>query len=183
MPASKGMAMFECGSSMSQVASAEQFLGRRLSHIGGFFPQASWSAVHESARGLSRFRNSGRTLSWGMPMLVNDGGTLPQGASGRYDSQYRQLAQEIVAAGAGRMHIRLGWEFNGDWFRWSALRDPNAFASFWRRIVNTMRSVPGGSGIKFDWNPGSGPSFVPLAAYPGDAYVSSIGMNVYDRTY
>lgn len=173
--------MFTCGGASTEQS--EAFLGSRLSWVSGFLPQGSWSAAHQSARGLSRLRGSGRQLTYGVGMLTGDGGSLQQGAAGRYDGQWRQLAQEFVAAGVPNIHLRLGWEMNGDWFRWSALRDPGAYAAYWRRIVNVMRSVPGGRSIKFDWVVSQGAQFVPLASYPGDQYVDVIGMNVYDRTY
>ena len=34
--------------------------------------------------------------------------------------------------------IRLGWEFNGNWFAWAASNDPAAFITYWQRIVTAM---------------------------------------------
>ena len=87
----------------------------------------------------------------------NDGGSLRQGASGAYDQHFRQLAADLVAKGQGNAILRLGWEFNGDWYPWKAETDPAAFAEYWRRIHGVMRSVPGAQGLRFDWNPAIGP--------------------------
>ena len=80
--------------------------------------------------------------------------------------------------------MRLGWEFNGNWFRWSVATSADAanFVAFWRQIVTTMRAVPGAK-FKFCWNP-NGPSpttYSPDQAYPGNAYVDYVGTDVYDN--
>jgi hypothetical protein len=69
---------------------------------------------------------------------------------------------------------------NGDWYRWSAAKDPASWRAYYRRIVLAMRSVPGQS-FRFDWTMNLGSSAIPAAyAYPGDAYVDYIGIDVYD---
>jgi len=80
--------------------------------------------------------------------------------------------------------LRLGWEFNGNWFRWYVATSADAanFVAFWRQIVTTMRAVPGQE-FKFLWNP-NGPSdtpYTPAQAYPGNAYVDYVGTDVYDN--
>ena len=80
--------------------------------------------------------------------------------------------------------LRLGWEFNGNWFPWSVGSSTDAanFVAFWRQIVTTMRAVPGEK-FKFLWNP-NGPSpttYRPDQAYPGNAYVDYVGTDVYDN--
>jgi hypothetical protein len=82
----------------------------------------------------------------------------------------------------GNAILRLGWEFSGDWFRWKVLSngDADAFAAYWRPIVTTMREVA--PNLEFDWNPSLGPVPWDMSrAYPGDAYVDYIGLDVYDQ--
>jgi hypothetical protein len=79
--------------------------------------------------------------------------------------------------------LRLGWEFNGNWFDWSvgSTTDAENFVAFWRQIVATMRAVPGEK-FTFLWNPNA-PSPTRFGAdqvYPGDAYVDYVGTDVYD---
>jgi beta-mannanase len=110
------------------------------------------------------------------------GGSLADAASGAYDQHFAVLAQNLIAAGLGSATIRLGWEFNGSWYRWSVTTPASAadFAQAWRGIVGAMRGVPGAN-FSFDWAPtlsAGGPD--PALAYPGDAYVSDIGLDVYD---
>lgn len=165
----------------ASVTNHEAWLGRRVTHVGDYVAMTTWANFDRSS--FEQWTGSGKQLVAGVPMLMlNERGSLAQGAAGAYDAHFRQLAARLVREGHPNAILRLGWEFNGGWYPWRADRDPKAFATYWRRIVTTMRSVPGASGLRFDWNPGHGPGFVPVEAYPGDAYVDIIGMDVYDRT-
>jgi hypothetical protein len=109
--------------------------------------------------------------------------TLQQGAAGEYDHYYRELAERLVAGGQGSAILRPGWEFNGEWQPWAARQDPRAFAAYFRRIVETMRAVPGAD-FTFVWNPGIGPNdpnpWPAQRAWPGDAFVDAVGVDAYD---
>ena len=174
------------------VGAFEARLGRSVAQVHDFQPKDSWSALADITWALSRWNGSryANRVTYSIPMLPDSGGTLAEGARGAYNSNFRTLALALVAAGNGGATLRLGWEFNGDWFRWS-IGVPNGaadYAAYWRQIVNTMRSVPGAS-FKFDWTANNGSSYVngqPLdaaSAYPGDAYVDYIGMDVYDQSW
>ncbi|MEO6714583.1 MAG: glycosyl hydrolase [Mycobacteriales bacterium] len=107
--------------------------------------------------------------------------TIQRGAAGEYDERWRLGAQRLVAAGMGMSEIRLGYEFNGEWFRWRAAADPAAWVAYYRRIVDAYRSVPGES-FTFNWNPNIGRMEIPAEnAWPGDDYVDIIGLDVYDQ--
>jgi hypothetical protein len=174
-----GLGVFLGGTSLQDY---ESWLGQPVSHVGAYASQQSWTAFDRSSWG--QYKGSGKQLVVGVPMLVRSpAGSLRQGAAGAYDGHFRALASRLVANGQPRAILRLGWEFNGDWSLWRADRDPKAFAAYWRRIVDVMRAVPGAQELRFDWNPGHGPQFVPVDAYPGDNYVDVIGMDIYDRTY
>jgi len=181
---SRGIGVFrQGGTTPASVAEWERWVGRRLTHVSTYLSDSSWQDMQESAGWFSQQWDRRYTVTAGVPLLVDDGGSLAAGAAGRYDAHWRALASTLVAHGQPTAILRLGWEFNGPWFRWSALRDPGAFAGYWRHIVTAMRSVPGAGGLRFDWNPGVGPHNVPLAAYPGDAYVDIIGLDIYDRSF
>jgi hypothetical protein len=170
-------------SSPERMLEFERWTGRPVTAVHSFLAHNSWGAMERHAEWAFRAWNgTGRQTVFSVPMLAEDGGTLRQGAAGANDHRFRRLAQLLVQNGQKRAIIRLGWEFNLKWPPWSAKEDPAAFADYWRRIVKVMRSVPGASGLRFDWCPGSGAD-VPSAAYPGDAYVDVIGMDVYDQSY
>lgn len=106
--------------------------------------------------------------------------TLLTGATGAYNAHWRIVAQRLVATGMGAVTIRPGHELSGDWYRWSAGKNPAAYAAYWRQIVTTMRSVTGAK-FSFDWNVAVGTSsWDATLAWPGDAYVDSVGQDVYD---
>jgi hypothetical protein len=120
---------------------------------------------------------------YSVPLIPATGGSLAEGAAGAYNVRFRRLAERLVSFGQGRAILRLGWEFNGGWYRWAAASDPRAFAAYWRQIVVTMRSVPGAD-FRFDWNPTLGSEQFPAErAYPGDAYVDFIGLDAYDQSW
>jgi hypothetical protein len=136
---------------------------------------------------------SGYTLSLGVPMIPDNSsgtavGTLAQGATGAYNSYFVTLAQTLVAGGASHAYLRIGWEFDGSWFPWSATSSgaEASYAAYFQQIVTAMRSVPG-EAFQFVWNPDavaftdSGDSV--QAAYPGNAYVDVIGLDAYDQTW
>ena len=63
------------------------------------------------------------------------------------------------------------------------------YAAYFRQIVDTMRAVPGAS-FRFDWSANNGSSYTASggqleaeSAYPGDAYVDYIGLDVYDQSW
>jgi hypothetical protein len=170
--------------------------GSTWEHIAGkwdewfYVPWSTW--VHAAP---------GRRLVLSMPMLPGptdgsgpargEGAHLPvslaQGAIGAYNEHFRGLAQTLVKYGLGDTIIRLGWEWNGNWYAWKVvtLDDAHNFAAYWRQIVDTMRSVPGAQNLKFDWNPSNAfrNSYDPMEAYPGDTYVDYVGVDAYDETW
>ena len=101
-------------------------------------------------------------------------------AAGSYDSRWRQFGTNISRYGLGKSIIRLGWEFNGKWYIWRAT-DPAVWAACWRQIVTSARTTA--PGLQWDWNVNRGVSAGladPTLAYPGNAYVDTIGVDSYD---
>jgi beta-mannanase len=93
-----------------------------------------------------------------------------------------------------RMMIRMMWEFDGNWFKWTpcgtyngttlAGSTPTAFISAWQRVVNIFKQQ-GATNVGFMWNPTGGYNRTCAdASYPGDAYVDWVGTEGYnaDRT-
>jgi hypothetical protein len=106
-----------------------------------------------------------------------------QGADGAFSGYASTLARNLVHAGMGRAVIRLGHEANGTWYPdnvGDTALEESEWAEFWRRTVTAMRTVPGAH-FSFDWCVNAGVRPIPFAAYyPGDAYVDTIGVDVYD---
>ncbi len=165
------------------VKSLQGQVGATLPYVMDFLDGSSWSAIaHPSTTSLSAWSSLGYQTIWGVPMLPNSTGTLATGAKGAYNLYFASLAKALVAAGQGSAILRLGWEFNGFWFSWSAIGRTSQFIHYWRQIVTTMRSVPGAH-FSFEWNPSRGDQFGAGdlgAYYPGNAYVSYVGLDVFD---
>jgi hypothetical protein len=133
------------------------------------------------------------TLSLGVPIIPTTPsgvpqGTLANGAAGLYDNYFVALGENLVAAGESHIYLRLGWEFDGGWYAWSATTPEQEanYAEYFRQIVESMRSVRG-EDFKFVWNPDA-EAFDQLGynvalAYPGNAYVDYIGVDAYDQTW
>jgi len=149
---------------------------------------STWAAL-DGASGIGAWRYSGYRLVLGVPMLPKQGrSTLSHGARGAYNSYFVTLARNLVNAGEGGAYLRLGWEFNGNWYKWSVhnARAAVKYARYFQNIVRAMRSVPGES-FKFVWNPNGGNShgrpYNPSLAYPGNGYVDFIGTDLYDESW
>lgn len=158
----------------------EQWSGIRPDHGLEFL---SWDALERTSRWSMRcWSDAGmRTMTYSLPMLPADGSaTLADGAAGRFDELFARFGAALVEEGFPDAIIRIGWEFNGDWYPWAAAKDPESWKAYWRRIVTVMREVPGAR-FRFDWNPAGGwHAFDPEQAWPGADYVDIIGLDFYN---
>jgi len=140
-------------------------------------------ATMDGAANVTSWSPTHYRLVLGVPILPGVG-TLAQGATGAYNQYFTTLGENLVADKEANAILRLGWEFNGNWFTWSVATSADAanFVAFWRQIVTTMRAVPGEK-FKFLWNPNapSPTTYTPAQAYPGNAYVDYVGTDVYDN--
>jgi hypothetical protein len=166
------------------VAGFEAWLGRRVDIVLDFLEMRTWKGMVDEAGWMAGcWRGAGRRrLAISVPMLVGEGSpSLQAGARGDYDEHYRALAAKLIASGYGDSILRVGWEFNGGWYPWTARGDPAAYAAFWRRIALAMRAAPGAR-FRFDWTATTvdGPT---AAAYPGDDVVDLIGLDIYNQSW
>jgi len=167
-----------------EVAAYEQWLGRPLDVVLDFLEMQSWKAMVDEAGWMSGcWRDAGRrSLVVSVPMLVNDGApTLAQGAGGAYDQHFVALGRTLVENSYGASVIRIGWEFDGNWYPWTARGNTADFKGYWRRIALAMRGVPGAR-FRFDWTATTvkGPT---VDAYPGDDVVDIIGLDIYNQSW
>lgn len=148
-----------------------------------FAPGGNWSDLELPSTWVGYWSTSTfRTkMIISLPMLPkNVSSSLATGATGSYDAHFRTAGQRLVNAGMGNAIIRLGWELNGGWYPWAAKSNPSGYAAYYRHIVNAMRSVPGQS-FRFVWSVSNGYyGWDPRTAWPGDSYVSYVGVGVYD---
>jgi hypothetical protein len=168
-------------------------VGRTLSYAHDFLDGRTWASMTDVAWLARNWARMGYTdrLVLTVPMIPDTGGTLARGAAGDYNAQFRTLAETLVANGQGSAVLRLGPEFNGDWHLWTIdVHDGGAlYAAYWRQIVTAMRSVRGAH-FRFDWCANDGSAWIAggrqleaATAWPGDAYVDYVGLDVYDQSW
>jgi len=165
-----------------RVPKFEQYLGRKADGVIGFNEIRSWDTMLRTARrSMGCLRDQPYLLASSVPMLVK-GATLQAGARGEYDKYYAELGRIMVSAGRGDAFLRIGWEFNANWYTWCAARDPEAWVQYFRRIVKAFRSVPG-SNFKIVWNPARGRQRIaPDKVYPGDDVVDVVALDLYNAS-
>lgn len=168
-----------------KLAAHERWLGRPVDVFLDGPSQESWKLLTGTMRWLSKcWVGTGKRMVLSLPMLPHDGtSTLADGAAGKYDDSIREVAEALIEHGRADAIVRIGFEFNAPWFHWNALKEPDAWKAYWRRIVKVMRGVPGAK-FQFDWSPIIGPGQAsPEAAYPGDDVVDYIGADVYNGNW
>lgn len=158
----------------------EGWLGREVDQVIEFI---GWDVLQASGTwGVKCWRKAKEPyVVYSLPMLPPKGsGMLKPAANGEFDDLYRRYAQALIANGYQSSVIRIGWEFNANWYPWQASKDPQAWIAYWRRIVATMRDTPGAK-FEFDWCPAaSKQGFNAEKAYPGDDVVDYIGLDYYN---
>jgi hypothetical protein len=172
------------GYGWSNDAAFGHWRGARVRSATDFIPEQTWHAMSNPAWDIAQWRhhkNAHPVFSVPLFPLVG-GASFPAAAAGTYDGHFKSLARSLVAGGLGHIVLRIGWEFNGSWYRWSVTnrRQAALYAEAWRSIVTAIRSVKGAH-FTFVWNPDrqlSGMS--PARAYPGNKYVDYVGMDAYD---
>jgi hypothetical protein len=176
-----GLGVYRGSGAPDKVAAFGTWAGTTPVYALDFLARQTWADIENVDWWLQSWAGTPSEVVYSVPMLPASGATLVEGAKGSYNSTFARLAQRFVDHGQGNAIIRLGWEFNGNWYSWSAINDPRSFALYWQQVVGSMRKVA--PGLRFDWSPvlGSSSPFPLENAYPGDAYVDFIGMDVYDQ--
>lgn len=166
-------------------ASVAEFGGWRGSPVDvavTWSDRATWDDIVNPSWLYRRWAGAPVTVAFGVAMLPEKvpGVSLRAGADGAYNAYWRQFGASIAAAGLGASVIRLGWEFNGDWYAWQA-SDPAAFAAYWRQAVTSARMAAPGLRWSWDVNRGASAGLAdPSRAWPGDAYADVVGVDSYD---
>jgi len=103
-----------------RVANFVKWFGREPDLMLDFLDNRSWRDITATGWWINCRAKAGRKVVWSVPMLPNDGtSTLAQGAGGAYDDYFKQIAAALIAGGFRDAIIRVGWEFNADWFTWA----------------------------------------------------------------
>ncbi|WP_439815489.1 glycoside hydrolase family 26 protein [Zavarzinia sp. CC-PAN008] len=182
------------------------WVGREVQYAVAFTATNSWANISSATWQLGPWSTwvkakPGRRLVYSIALLpgpVNGAGpdgikgnaddvSLEACAAGTYDIHWARLANNLAAYGLQGTILRLGWEFEGNWFAWSARNKEAVFANCFKRVVNVMRYYQPNAGFQFDWNVSDDidwwSDWRMNQAYPGDAYVDYIGVDIYDQSW
>ncbi|HTT53968.1 MAG TPA: glycosyl hydrolase [Streptosporangiaceae bacterium] len=144
--------------------------------------EGTWAGVTDPHWLYRRWKRAPYTMVFSVAMLPTHvrGVSIRACARGAYDAHWRRFGRVIRSYGLGSSIIRLGWEFNGDWEPWAA-HNPKTWAECWRQVITSARSTA--PWLRWDWTVNRGLSTAlanPARAYPGNRYVSMIGIDTYD---
>ncbi|MFD5802884.1 glycoside hydrolase family 26 protein [Streptomyces sp. NPDC127020] len=181
---------------VARMAGLSRWLGDAELRVGHtYLPGDRWSNIEGAPTFLDawadwRTRKADRMFVLNVPMMErNEEGVgddevralLRRGAAGEFDHHFRALAERLVELKVPDTVLVLGWEMNGITYTHRCGPDPEAWKTYWKRIVTTMRAVPGQK-FRFDFTPSRGRDAVPwTTCYPGDDTVDIIGMDSYDQ--
>ncbi|MFD3695686.1 glycoside hydrolase family 26 protein [Streptomyces sp. NPDC058646] len=183
-------------SGVARIPQLSRWLGGREIRVGHtYLPGDVWPGIEGNVSFLSswaawRLAQEDRMFVLNVPMQARNEARVPDhqvaqliraGAQGQFDHHFRKLAERLVDLNVPDTVIVLGWEMNGTSYTHRCGPDPENWKVYWKRIVTTMRSVPGQK-FKFDFAPNRGTDAIGWTrCYPGDDVVDIIGMDSYDQ--
>ncbi|MFG2233694.1 glycosyl hydrolase [Streptomyces sp. NPDC048723] len=181
---------------VSRIPYLSSWLGGKEIRVGHtYLPGENWAGIEGRVSFLEdwadwRLAEDDRLFVLNVPMQERNEGRVPDyqvarliraGAEGRFDWHFQRLAERLVELGIPDTVIVLGWEMNGVTYTHRCAPDPENWKLYWKRIVNTMRAVPGQE-FTFDFAPNRGADAIGWTrCYPGDDVVDVIGMDSYDQ--
>jgi hypothetical protein len=169
----------------------ERWSGVKTPYAIDFMAADEWKNITGPEWILAPWRDSHKRLILSLPMFAhretdkpeNMGWALRKCAEGGFDHHWKTLAKNLMEYELEDTIVRPGWEFNGDWYVWSAGNQKKDYRECFRRVVTAMRSTKGDR-FQFLWNPSVGThQFEAEDAYPGDAFVDYVGVDVYDTSW
>ena len=173
------------GNPLSTYVDWGAWRGRPLDVAHVYTDRTRWSGVVQPAWPLDDFASFDGLLVISQPLFPEGiGGSLDACVAGDYDAQWARLGAFLIERGRADAVLRLGWGFNDPDKEWRVGEDPAPWIACFRRVVSAIRGAH--PGARIDWTVNSHPSAQPdggdpFAAYPGDAYVDVVGMDVYDH--
>ncbi|MET0284066.1 MAG: glycosyl hydrolase [Polyangiales bacterium] len=191
-PPLHGVYRWDAPQGPDNVDAFARWSGGTVELASAYAPNHSWQELHELGWQMPAWASwvneqPGRRLVYALPMLIEPGDTLAKCAQGAYDKHFAAVGASLVDAGLGSAIVRIGWEWDGDWFAWSSRGHESEYAGCFRSAVRAMRNVRPSGALQFEWS-ASDDIFMRTpeqlaATYPGDGYVDVFGVNAYDVSW
>jgi hypothetical protein len=168
-----------------KVEAWESYLGRPIDVVHGFSERSGgWGDVEDAGWIFGYYRDFDGLIVVSQPFWPEGtGGSMDACASGAYNENWARYGANIQETGRiDSIYTRLAWEFNGNWFDWSA-DDPGQWVDCFRTVVDAIRSEAPDARIEWNIN-GHGSHTCGGDAwncYPGDDYVDVVGIDTYDH--
>ncbi len=167
----------------------EDWLHRPIDYLLQFPPYNTWAHLTGSTPGLGldwwckQFKDYPNKAKLVISLaMFPPGGTLAAGAAGTYDAQWQKVGAKLLEYGFHNSMLRIGWEFNGNWYPWGCTNTQHFldYRAYWIRIVNILRAAPNNTWT-YCWCgvPGWTP-LDPFTAFPGAPFADYIGLDIYD---
>lgn len=171
-------------------ADADAFASRRGVPVDGllfFTGRQKWDDFRWHPGDQVQWLQEGRIIVTSMPHAPeSEGDQMNQrGANDAYRQQQRDLGSYLAGAGFNMpTHvIRVDWECNGSWYKWSANR-PGGADALKQAIRNYVVNLRAGglTKVRFDlcFNKGPSQAGADFAIFPGSEYIDIIGIDQYD---
>lgn len=153
-----------------------------------FTARQSWGDLRGRwGSGHKDWLDSGRLIVITMPVAPESEGDQMnlRGANDAYASAQKDLAKDWLNAGFNVPNaiFRIGWEPNGNWYRWSCNR-PGGVEAYRQSIRNFVKNfrAAGMTQCRFNqcWNKGPGQSSTGLEAFAGADCIDVLGIDQYD---
>jgi len=185
LTAGLSIGVFSGGSNPTAAAKFETWLGRKSDFNVDFFSDTEYTGSDPLAGSAgwdigvwAGANRPDRNMLFSVPLSTLQDPSLKNVANGLYDAQYQQVAKSVAAHYPNAI-IRIGWEFNGNWYPWAAQGKTADYINAFRRVSKIFTSVS--PTFTIDWCPGIGSLYVPAEnAYPGDDVVDVIGLDAYE---
>ena len=154
---------------------------------GGYLTTAVQAGIWSTAAAAARRLCLAIPACAGRSIIGSGGNTWAREAAGDNDTHWKALGNYLIACGFGNAMLRIGREFNGSTYQWATTTTGDGAADYiagYQHIVTLLRGLPGAD-FHYCWNPVLGAFTVGAAEvqayYPGNGYVDSIGLDVYDQ--
>lgn len=179
--------VFQPDTSLMGMALTGKQRGRQFDGVMSFCSRGSWDAM-AAVDGVIEVAKAGGIVVYKIPFAPEtEGDQLRQGQANAYAAQWTKLAKSYVASGMNleTTVFSLGWEFNGDWYAWSAAEANGGAAAFkacYQNMVKAFRAA-GLDKVQFDFCGNKGPNHIEASyedCFPGAEYAQIISVDQYD---